>query len=189
MLGYDLSHWNSDTQFNECLNNADFIILKATEGKTWVDHTFEIRMQKVIANDILAGAYHLWNAKKSAEDHANNFIKAVKPFVKKSCDCNCCEHGEKRNIILALDVENCVADYDAITNFLDIVENETGIRPLIYHNLADYKKYKCNERAEKYWIAAWSWNVGSIIKDNIVMHQYKGNPIDEDYIERKGDIL
>ena len=185
MLGYDLSHWNTDKQFAECLKDADFIILKATEGGTWVDSTFEIRMQKNIGSGIIASAYDFWNPKKSAEDNANNFIKAVKPFVKKGCECNCCDHCGKSEIILALDVENCVADYDAITNFLDIVESETGIRPLIYHNLADYKKYKCNERREKYWIAAWSWNVGSIIKDNIVMHQYKGTPIDKDYIERK----
>lgn len=189
MLGYDLSHWNSDTQFNECLNNADFIILKATEGKTWVDSTFEIRMQKVIDNDIIAGAYHFWNAKKTPEDNASNFIKTVKPFMKKECDCNCCEHCGKSEIILALDVENCEADYEAITKFLDIVEKEMGIRPLIYHSLSDYKKYKCNERNEKYWIAAWSWTKGAVIKDNIVMHQYKGSTIDENYIARKEDIL
>ena len=185
MLGYDLSHWNSDKQFTECLKDADFIILKATEGGTWIDSTFEIRMQKIIDKGIIAGAYHFWNPKKSAEDNANNFIKTVKPFVKKDCDCNCCDHCGKSEIILALDVENCVADYDAITKFLDIVESETGIRPLIYHNLADYKKYKCSERNEKYWIAAWSWTVGSIIKDNIVIHQYKGSPIDQNYLERK----
>ena len=189
MLGYDLSHWNTDKQFNECLKDADFIILKATEGKTWVDSTFEIRIQKVIDEGILAGAYHFWNAKKSAEENASNFIKAVKSFVKKGCECNCCEHGGKKDIILALDVENCEADYTAITKFLNIVERETGIRPLIYHNLADYKKYKCSERPEKYWIAAWSWSVGSIIKDNIVIHQYKGSPIDQDYFEIKGVIL
>ena len=77
-------------------------------------------------------------------------------------------------------------DYDI---FDDEEEEETEIRPLIYHNLADYKKYKCSERNEKYWIAAWSWNVGSIIKDNIVIHQYKGIPIDQDYIERKEAII
>ena len=39
MLGYDLSHWNTDKQFAECLKDADFIICT----KNILDTTNEIQ--------------------------------------------------------------------------------------------------------------------------------------------------
>ena len=42
--GYDMSHWQSDEDFKKGLKNAQFMIIKATEGKSMKDSTLDNRM-------------------------------------------------------------------------------------------------------------------------------------------------
>ena len=90
MYGCDMSHHQSEAVFQAALKdpNIDFIILKATEGKTYVDPTFQNRMRAVIASGKHVGAYHYCRPenKNTVETEVENFMNTVMAAITASSD-------------------------------------------------------------------------------------------------------
>ena len=168
--GNDLSHWNKDEIFKKCYELSEFVILKATEGTTMKDSTFEERIDKCIQKGKNVGAYHFYSANYNIEWQAENFISCVMDSFLKVKDFH--NYG-KIPYMLALDVENCNINMNRINEFLDYVETVLNQRPIIYMCLSDYilnQLYK--DKKNKYWISAYSRKTDDIFKyDNVIMHQ------------------
>lgn len=76
--GADISHWQS--AFDAAgykASGEDFIFLKATEGRSFVDQTFVRRWQAAKAADLPRGAYHYGYPDGSLADQVEHFVRVV----------------------------------------------------------------------------------------------------------------
>lgn len=83
ILGFDSSHHNGDAVFNAMLaQNPAFMILKASEGKTFVDSMFSARVERLKRDypHIKIGAYHFVRPDSGNTPVAEmeNFMKQIK---------------------------------------------------------------------------------------------------------------
>lgn len=102
---------------------CDFVIVKATQGTTYINPDFQRMKDASIAAGKLLGIYH-YAAGGNPISEANFFIETIKPYIGKA--------------ILALDWEGGMNpafgknDVDWCKKFLDHVKEKTGVTPFIY---------------------------------------------------------
>jgi lysozyme len=121
--GVDVSSNNAGVQPGK-LKGADFVVVKATEGTTYVSPTFKSQVASTLAGGKLLGLYHFARGgDMKAETDA--FLAAAKPYIGKA--------------VLFLDWEAPDALVKGVSGakaWLDYVYSKTGVRPLIYMGLA-----------------------------------------------------
>lgn len=153
--GADVSLWQTSTPTAE---QFDFLIVKASEGKTIKDKRFRQHMDAFSkSGGQLFGAYHYAITGNKPEDDAKNFLSVVKTRK---------ELGQ--SMILALDLEGkdltqykpidgCATAYDWARKWLDIVYEATGIKPVLYIS-ASYTKHckKILDGDYGLWVAHWN---------------------------------
>lgn len=110
----------------------DFVFIKATEGLGRVDVQFRRNWQEVKAAGLTRGAYHFFLATKSGRAQAENFLQTV--------------DLQSGDMLPVLDVEQTYGVKDSVMRarvkeWLDVVENSTGVKPLIYTNVDFYKRH------------------------------------------------
>jgi len=108
-----------------------FAFIKATEGIANTDPNFKRNWKKAKDNEIIRGAYHFFIGSKDGRMQAENFIDKVE-----------LEPGDMPPV---LDVEqlngNSSTEFKKeIKEWLDIVENHYGVKPIIYTNVDFYKR-------------------------------------------------
>ncbi len=108
-----------------------FAFIKATEGIANTDPNFKRNWKKAKDNAIIRGAYHFFIGSKDGRMQAENFIDKVE-----------LEPGDMPPV---LDVEqlngNSAIEFrKEIREWLDIVENHYGVKPIIYTNVDFYKR-------------------------------------------------
>ncbi|MEO6613748.1 MAG: GH25 family lysozyme [Chitinophagaceae bacterium] len=108
-----------------------FTFIKATEGIANTDPNFKRNWKKSKDNEIIRGAYHFFIGSRDGRMQAENFIDKVE-----------LEPGDMPPV---LDVEqlngSTVSEFKKeIKEWLDIVENHYGIKPIIYTNVDFYKR-------------------------------------------------
>lgn len=151
--GIDISHYQGEIDWDR-LQNAmiekspvRFIVMKATEGSSKVDPSFNQNFSLAREYGYIRGAYHFWSNKSSARSQAYFFLKNV-PL-------------EEGDLPPVLDVEHKPKDKtieefqrDVLT-WLHIVEDKYHVKPIIY----TYNKFKMNYLSSPvfddypYWIA------------------------------------
>lgn len=173
--GIDISNWQAGIDISKIL--CDFVIIKATEGKSYVDPNCDKFFQQALGLGKKLGVYHFArNSSNSAEQEANWFIENTRGYVGKA--------------IPVLDWEDKVTDNVAwALEWLQRVEQVYGCKPIIYmsesvvnrHNwssvvsgnyglwVAKYRDYNPDYNYDmssagsapsvKYWstIAMWQW--------------------------------
>ena len=151
--GIDISHYQGKIDWDQ-LENAmikkspiRFIVMKATEGSTRVDPSFNENFSQAREYGYIRGAYHFWSNKSSARSQAYFFLKNV-PL-------------EEGDLPPVLDVEHKPADKSVedfqrdILTWLHIVEDRYHVKPIIY----TYYKFRMNYLSSPvfddypYWIA------------------------------------
>lgn len=177
--GVDVSHWQSDADCKREFPSCDFVIFKATEGKTYKDKTLARKMQ--IAKDCgvkLFGLYHFYNSKKTATENASNFLETATKYL------------GNNDTLLVCDIEGQHAQnvdifYTDIVEFCDIVFEETGIKPLVYTSASNVcKMSKLLEKDYGLWVAHYTKQSKprtSIYGNMWALWQYTGSPIDRNY--------
>lgn len=77
--GIDISHYQNKINWNTLKSGQDagFVYIKATEGKTYKDPTFKSNWESASQYEISAGAYHYFSASSAGADQAKNFISEV----------------------------------------------------------------------------------------------------------------
>ena len=146
IVGNDISSYQGSINFDTLKNNANFVIIKATEGVGVTDHTFTRNQSEARRVGLAIGYYHFAHPElNSAIDEANCFCSVVKPQV-----------GE----ILILDYEaNWSGDPVAWSkSFLDQVYSIYNCRPLIYLNQSLATSHDWSSVSSEYglWIAAYT---------------------------------
>lgn len=174
MLGCDISHHNSN--INPA--NLDFVVLKATEGKTYNDPNFYRNVTSIrnADNDTIIGAYHFARPENNlAEDEAEHFLSTLKPANEK--------------IFMALDWEGNAAALDLTTQlkwidkFMMYCANKTDKFPFLYASSSVLNRlYKYNPDFP-IWVAHYGKNEPSYPHWN--MWQCTSTPFDIDIFKGK----
>lgn len=187
-IGVDVSAWQADIDMNELKEqNIQFIFIKATEGSTYQDGRFEENWENAQKAGLLCGAYHFFSYESDGKVQAENFISTV-------------GHDLKGRLLPVVDVEyygdkeeNLPAKEDVIRELkicLDLIEEEYGVKPLIYTRPDLYDKYLKGEFDEyKKWISSLYTPISWKYKDDWYIWQYlnrgelKGYSGGEKYID------
>lgn len=147
--GVDISKWQGIDGVHYAMSRVpdmQFIMIKATEGRTYTDPQFKNNAHAARAGGFIMGAYHYArpDVGNSPEEEAANFVSVVKPYI-----------GE---IVMALDYEGEAIKYGETwaLQWLETVYKLTGVRPMIYLSGSQVKNFK-NVAAKNFglWIAAW----------------------------------
>ena len=169
--GYDMSHWQSDKDFKKGLKNAQFMILKATEGKSMVDNTLVERMSNVDFQALPHGYYHFAHPElNSFEMELDNFKKAIG------------EEYYKEDVLLALDWESKALSctFDWALAFCNQVFADTGKHCLIYASASAVKKYA--KLYNYWWVAHYNYDCMDGCThcgtDNQYIVQFSSRPVD-----------
>ena len=152
--GIDISHYQEEIDWETLKNNGmiekcpvRFVMIKATEGSSKIDDNFIDNFYNAREYGFIRGAYHFYSVYSPAESQANYFIKNV-----------ILEPGDLPPV---LDVEHKPKNQTdeefkkSVLTWLEIVENEYGVKPIIY----TYYKFKMKYLSDKifddypYWIA------------------------------------
>ena len=146
--GIDISHHNFYLQNLSDINHMDFVIMKATEGTRFKDSKLPVYMN-VLNKDKLYGFSHFARPDlgNDPEDEALNFVNYIRKYI-------------SDRSILALDVEAGALKAPNLDQWcmiwMQVVEIETGILPMIYCSSAETKRFKgvaalgCG-----LWVAKW----------------------------------
>lgn len=171
--GLDISHYSCDVEWdnvkkmNENGVNVDFVFMRATKGLDLVDFQLQQNWDGAKSAGILRGVYHFYRYDLDPSLQAEFFLKTVK-----------IETGDLPPV---LDVENDKNTDDAklpkddilrgVATWLMIVEERTGVKPLIYCNLDYYKRYIKDKFPDyKIWIANYENNKSVKLPDGRPWH-------------------
>lgn len=165
-----------------------FAYMKATEGATAKDKTFDIRMIEAERHGIVKGAYHFLRLGSPIEDQIKNFTETANwtpgdlpPALDVEVESEIATHGVAKLL-------------DMTYKWLEAVEVKMGVKPIIYTREDIRDKYLAKDpRFNKYqcWIARYhpdgpdkdEWKIWQMTEKGHV-NGYKG-PIDIDLF--KGD--
>lgn len=186
-IGVDVSSYQADINMNELKEQNIFIYIKATEGSSLKDERFTLNWENAKKAGLPAGSYHFFSYDSEGRTQAANFIEAVGPDI-------------KGRLIPAVDVEyygdkeqNPPPKEDVIFElkiYLEMIEKEYGVKPLIYTRPDIYDKYLKGEFDEyKKWISSLYTPLSWKYKDDWHIWQYlnrgerKGYTGGEKYID------
>lgn len=130
MRGIDISSWQGG--LNAAQVDADFVIVKATQGVHYVNPYCDTHYQQAKSAGKCLGVYHYAEGGDPVSE-AQYFINNVQGYI-----------GEA---ILCLDWEGQdngsyhVNDFNWCKTFLDYVYQVTGVKPLIYFSASDYNTF------------------------------------------------
>jgi lysozyme len=125
--------------------HISFAFIKATEGLGNVDRHFKRNWKKAQNVGLVRGAYHFFLATKSGKAQAQNFVSRV--------------DLEKGDLPPVIDIEQTygvAADRlrDNVKQFLEALEYNYGVKPIIYTNVDFYNRYLKGEFDEyPLWVA------------------------------------
>jgi len=153
VYGLDVSHWQGDIGWLKVANAGyDFVFVKGTEGKGWTDNMFHTNMAEGKNAGVYMGVYHFARPDlgNTGVEEAEYFLSVVGDYL---------ESGFLRPV-LDLEVRGSLGEAALsawVLEWLQTVENRTGIPPLIYTNL-NYINYFLTHAVTDYglWIAYWS---------------------------------
>jgi len=157
--GIDVSHHNQKINWQKVramrVNERDgrelrleFVFIKATEGTTLTDRYFRQNWREARTVGLRRGAYHFYLPRRDPEKQARHFIRTVQlqpgdfaPVLDFEVD-----RGVKP--------DQLVAD---LRRWLDLVEEEYGVKPIIYTNSHLYRRYVAGKLDDyPIWLADYS---------------------------------
>lgn len=149
--GIDISNHNKVNSYNP--ENFDFIIIKATEGRTYKDKLLDAHYNRIHGkadgkpdDKKLYGFYHYARPENnSPENEAANFLNAVRHHAGYA--------------LFALDWEDRALNYGSEwpLRWLNCVYHATGVKPLFYVQASKSQRYAALATAGfGLWIADWN---------------------------------
>lgn len=144
LKGIDISKWQAGIDLSKI--NCDFVIIKATEGKSYVDPSCDIFFQEALNLNKKIGIYHFANnSDNTAEQEADWFIKNTKGYIGKAIPILDWEDNVKSDVAWAL-------------KWLQLVEKAYGCKPLIYMSESTVNSYDWSSVANAnygLWVAKY----------------------------------
>ncbi len=124
--------------------NISFVFIKATEGSTFVDKSFDYNFTEAQKTSLAVGAYHFFSYDSGGQTQAENFINTVTPF-----------EGMLPPVIdleFYGDKEKDPPDRESVSAqlkiMLELLEEHYGQKPIIYATEKSYKLYLSNDYEE-----------------------------------------
>ena len=147
--GIDVSRYQSDIDWTKVAEqDISFAFVKASEGETISDQFFCKNWDEMKEAGIRRGAYHFFRPKTSVLTQAQKFLDNV-----------ILEEGDLPPVLDVEVMDNVseIALISRMRTWLEIVEFELQIRPIIYTNLKFYNKYLADHFPEyPVWIARYN---------------------------------
>ena len=110
---------------------CDFVIIKATQGKSFVNPEFTTQITQALSLGKYVGVYHYANG-VDVDLQVNHFVETIKPYLGK--------------VLLALDWEGQdnpkFSDYKFCERLLVGIKEKTGITPFLYMSKSVCRQYK-----------------------------------------------
>ena len=132
--GIDISHHQKNVNWNKMTDKKpSFIFLKATEGSTHTDKQYKQYKKESEKLEIITGAYHFFSYSSSGSKQAKHFLSTAKLQEGNLLPVLDCEF--KRNMPKK---ENVTRE---LLSFIEAVEAELGVSPIIYCECSYYNKY------------------------------------------------
>ena len=156
-LGIDVSHFQGEINWNEIKeNNITFAYSKATEGHNYTDPKFQLNWKNMTNAEISKGAYHFYTTNSGGKAQALYYINTVKEI--KSGDLPPVLDLEQGGLKAEVTVEEYQKE---VTIWLNEVEKELGVKPIIYTNNPFANKYLNKPHFSNYtlWIAEYGVKV------------------------------
>ena len=132
--GVDVARYQGDIDWEKISSqNIKFAFIKATEGSSYFDPTFNANIVSSKKNGIYAGAYHFFSGESSGKTQAENFIKIVS--------------GYQLDLppVLDFEISKKVKDKENIINevnaFLKEIEEHFNVKPIIYTTYESYNAF------------------------------------------------
>ena len=187
-IGVDVSSYQADIDMNRLREqNIRFVYIKATEGSEAQDDRFAANWENAKKAELLSGAYHFFSYDSEGKTQAENFINTVGTDL-------------DGRMLPAVDVEyygdkeqNPPEKADVVRElriYLDMVEKEYGVKPLIYTRSDIYEKYLKGEFDDhKKWISSlytplsWNYNDDWYIWQYLNRGELEGYTGGEKYID------
>ncbi len=152
-FGVDVSSYQENVDFKKLKEQGvEFAYIKATEGVSHKDSSFNKKWRDAAEAGVLAGAYHFFSYDKSGAEQARNFIETVGDLTGR--------------LIPAVDMELSMEEVKnppevasvvkGLKAFLAVVEEKYGVKPLIYAQKDYYDKYLAADFAD---YPRWGRNV------------------------------
>jgi lysozyme len=150
-FGIDISHYQGKIDWSlvsKSQHPIEFIFIRATMGINGIDLEYERNLRQAIKYGFLVGSYHFYRPDEDPEQQFENFKNNV------TINTN--------HLLPVLDVEwKSSQGMEHLTQgvkvFLDLVEGEYGVKPIIYSGL-DFWEQNLENNFSDYplWIAAYS---------------------------------
>lgn len=178
-LGVDVSSYQIDVDFEKLKEQGvEFAYIKATEGSSHVDESFQEKWVASEQSGIPVGAYHYFLYNSSGAAQAENFILTV---------------GELTgHLIPAVDMEltmeevqNPPAKDDVVRGlkaYMAVVEERYGVKPLIYAQKDYWDKYLADDFSDyPRWARNVFYPVWVDLGEDWMVWQYNDRGVTEGY--------
>lgn len=136
--GIDVSEYQGEIDWNVISEqNVDFAFIKATEGSSYVDEYFNYNFNSAQKTDLKIGVYHFFSYDSAGQSQAEHFINTVPVFEEML--------PPVADVEFYGDYSNNPPDKEAVVNeltdFLTLLEEHYGIKPVIYATEKSYKMF------------------------------------------------
>lgn len=168
--GVDVSHYQGEIDWKVLEEQkVNFAFIKATEGSGHVDSKFYENWEAVDTTDIKAGAYHFFSFDSPAETQAQLYIETVGDLSGRLIPVVDIEfYGDKFSN--PPDEEEIV---DELKTMLVLLEEEYGVKPMVYTTYTFYYKYLDGEIDEyPLWIRNVYFSPGMDLYNRWTFWQY-----------------
>jgi lysozyme len=169
VIGFDVSEYQGAidwTLVNKIEDNypLEFVFIRATAGKDYVDRQFESNWSGAKNRTIIRGAYHYYRPNESSIEQAELFIKTV-PL-------------QEGDLPPVLDIEQLPKDQSidrlklGLMRWLNKVHQHYKVKPIIYTGERYYNDFLKAEFSDySFWIANYNYNVTEI-RENWLFWQF-----------------
>lgn len=169
--GIDISAYQPD--FTRVPAGADFVIIKATEGRTWVNRYLVKQIAVARASGKQVGWYH-WLHRGNVAAQIAHFLTTIAPHLRP---------GD----LLCIDYERCLpnnpdpTEADLIAAVAETERLKPNHRVLSYMNLDWWRtRNKSKTKGDGLWLAHFGATPGKPGSDDWLLHQYTAPDYDPD---------
>lgn len=145
--GIDVSHYQGEIDWQAVVKNTpiSYAYLKATEGATLVDDTYQRNLREARQAGLMVGSYHFYRPNTNWREQLKNLTENVNP--------------KEQDLVPIIDIEHKgnVSDKKFIEDlraFLEEVRKYYGAKPLLYTFQNFYNKHLAGAFPDHHWMIA-----------------------------------